>query len=125
LVAAVRGRLHRTHEALDSPGTEALLRDDGFAEIVDRLDGRLITNATATTLTAGDPSLLMNGFARRLPSAPDRLDAGDLEYHDDERDVIVPGGDIRRFFVHRGIVRDDAARPLALVVVAQSAPVVH
>lgn len=98
------------------------LRDDRFAEVVYQLDDRVVANRLTTNWTGGDASVLVNGFAHPDDTYVDRLRIGDLEYHDDERDVPLAGGQIRRFVMHRGLVRDDAARPRALVIVAQPTP---
>jgi excisionase family DNA binding protein len=119
LVGAVRRAI-----ADGTSDANGVLREERFAEVVYDLRGHVFANRTTRRLTNGDASVLINGFAHHGPDdAADRLSAGDLEYHDDERDLPVPGGTTRRFVVHRGLVRDDTARPRALVIVAQPLPV--
>jgi hypothetical protein len=93
------------------------------AEVIDRLDGTVVANDVALRITNGDPASLVRGTVTQDPPARDRFAQGDLEYLDDERDIVLANGDVRRFVVHRGFVRDRSADPIALVVVAQAAPV--
>jgi GAF domain-containing protein len=105
----------------DDMSLDDVLHEGTLAEIVDDLDGHLVTNQAAVRLAEGDASVLVDGFAAD-DAVTTRLQRGELEYHDDEHDVTLADGTVRRFIVHRGLVRDDAARPRVLVVVAQPFP---
>jgi excisionase family DNA binding protein len=119
LVHRVEGRLRR-----DEPFSADGLLDDGrFAEIISNDDGAVALNDAAARLTGGEPSLLVDAIAARSASDGDRLERGDLEYHDEEHDLELRSGGTRRVIVHRGLVRDDGDRQRVLVVVAQDAPV--
>jgi excisionase family DNA binding protein len=103
--------------------TTDLLRDDEFAELVFGFDAAVVANDVATKFAGGDLDALVEGLdPRRLPTTGERLRTGELEYHDGEHTVALPGGEPTRFLVHGGLVRDDRARPRALVVVAQPLP---
>jgi excisionase family DNA binding protein len=120
LVGAVRRAIVDGDEETKLPDA---LRDDRFAEVVYDLRDAMVVNRATAALTGGDGSALVNGFAHADASAAkDPLRAGELEFHDDERDIALGGGLTRRVVMHRGLVRDDAARPRALVIVAQPAP---
>jgi excisionase family DNA binding protein len=99
-----------------------VVRDGRMAEVVDKLDGTSIVNDAAARFTDGDASIFTRRGAGDIGSSADRFAAGDLDFYDEERDVTLPSGATRKFVVHRGLVRDNGAEPLALVVVAQPAP---
>ncbi len=105
-------RIERGLRESSTPAIDWSLGDDGFAEIVSDLNGNVMANAATEQLTDGDISRLLNSEA-------DRLRAGDLEFYDDERDMPGPNGATMHLVVHRGLVRDDAAQPQAMVLVAQ------
>jgi excisionase family DNA binding protein len=121
-----RDLLHAIAQHLQDGEADALLGDvlrhESLAEIVHEIDGTVVTNEAAARLGGGDASALVTHFTADDDPIAMRLQSGELEYHDDEHDVAMPDGTIRRFIAHRGIVRDDAARPRALVVVAQPLP---
>jgi hypothetical protein len=109
------GRVERRLRG-DEPFTaDDLLGDGRFAEIVSDCDGVMTMNDAAQQLVDGETSLLFE-------LVTDRLDRGDLEYHDEELGLNVRGGGGRRFIVHRALVRDDGDRKRVLVVVAHEAP---
>ncbi|MDQ1520930.1 MAG: hypothetical protein QOI55_2003 [Actinomycetota bacterium] len=100
-----------------------LLHDEGFAEMVFDFDTDVLLNETTNRLTDGNASLLVDELCPgSLHPMDERIRNGDLEFHDGENDVSLPSGETRRFLVHRGLVRDSAAQPRALVVVAQPLP---
>jgi excisionase family DNA binding protein len=102
---------------------EGLLHDDGFAEVVYDFGQVVHANLATTGFVGGDARALVGHFTDEgKPAAGDRLYDGDLEFHDEERDVQLSNGEARRLILHRGLVRDAAAEPRALVVVAQPVP---
>jgi excisionase family DNA binding protein len=119
LVAALRRTTNgaRTPEPFDT-----VLHDGTMAEVIEKIDGTSIVNDAAARLTRGNVARLTRANAGDDTQAPDRFARGDLDFYDEERDVTLESGEVRRFVVHRGIVRDNGAEPLALVVIAQPAP---
>jgi excisionase family DNA binding protein len=118
LVTALRGT---TSGARTPAPFDGVLRDGTMAEVIDKLDGTSVVNDAAARLTHGDVSVLTQANGD-TDARPDRFARGDLDFYDEERDMTLPTGEVRRFVVHRGLVRDNGAEPLALVVIAQPAP---
>jgi excisionase family DNA binding protein len=105
---------------------EHLLRDGQFAEVIFDFDDQLIANERADNLTHGDAARLLGGGKAESKTdgkaaTPAELYATDLEYQDEERVMRRDGGELS-LMVHRALVRDDTARPRAVVVVAQPLP---
>jgi hypothetical protein len=121
LVEGIQRHLRDGRDGRDAR-LEHVLREGALAEIVSDLDGTVVTNQVAARLAGGDASVLVDGLTGVDDPVTCRLQTGELEYHDDEHDVTLADGTSRRFIVHRGLVRDDTARPRALVVVAQPLP---
>jgi excisionase family DNA binding protein len=97
------------------------LTEGQFGEIMHVFGGASASNGVSDRLTNGDPRALVARVNDdgRIDTA--LFDASDLEYRDEEREVAI-NGVARRVIVHRGLVRDEAAQPRALIVVAQPAP---
>jgi excisionase family DNA binding protein len=118
LVTALRG----TPSGARTPAPfDGVLRDGTMAEVIDKLDGTSVVNDAAACLTHGDVSVLTKANGD-TDARPDRFARGDLDFYDEEREMTLSTGETRRIVVHRGLVRDNGAEPLALVVIAQPAP---
>jgi excisionase family DNA binding protein len=112
---------HVRHGA-DDAAIRTVLHEGALAEIVHDLGGRVVANDVAARLAGGDATTLVGELIAADDPIASRLHSGELEYHDDERDITLADGSTQRIIVHRGLARDDAAQPRALVVVAQALP---
>lgn len=110
------------------PGAlETLLHDGPVAELVCDAQARVVAVNTAAAALAGVTPERIVGRPLASLTAPDerpaqdeavrRLLVGELTYLDARRTVRTPGGEVT-VAAHHGVVRDPAAQPRALVVVA-------
>ena len=109
-----------------------LMVPDGSAEIICDVDGRILCANKATgafggvdaTTLIGTPihDLVVDEEQPREQQLLTRLMLGELAFADTDRTVVTDYGDRVRFAVHRGVVRNAASEPVALVVVANPIP---
>jgi hypothetical protein len=118
LVDAIATRLARGER---TDNVEQLLHDDRVEVVFDL--GTPGSAYAASAFANGQTDAVVEELrSATLLGIDDRVRRGDLEFLDLEQDLESFGGAPQPFLVHRGLVRDVAARPRALVVVAQPAP---
>jgi excisionase family DNA binding protein len=113
---------------LEEVSTRRLLAAEGSAEVVCGVDGVIVcANAPAGRLVAIRPEALVGRHVGEFASESDqpseqelveRLLIGELTYADSVRTVVSADGLSHRVALQHGVVRNDAAEPTALVVVA-------
>src|SRR5262249_32642937 len=110
----------------------ALDSRSGVAELICAIDGRILhANAAAGDIGAIAPEKLVGRSVNEFPVVEERpseqellerLATGELSYSDADRTIVADDGTVRHLAVHRGVVRNAAAEPLALVVIANPIP---
>ena len=113
---------------LEDVATRRLLAAEGSAEVVCSVDGVIAcANAPAGRLMSVRPEVLVGqhvgDFAAESDQSPqqeliERLLIGELTYADSVRTVVNGDDCPRRVALQHGVVRNDAAETIALVVVA-------
>ena len=111
---------------------EVVEQNGRAAELVCAPDGRILcANDSAGALGAIETDKLIGMSLDELPVDEEqaverellaRLCVGELTFADSDRTVLADDGAVLRLSVHRGVVRNEAAEPTALVVVANSIP---
>ena len=119
-------------DATDRKYVQDLFAEDGSAEIVCDTDGRVVcANCVAGAIGEIDvehlvglslDDLVIDGEKDGERDLLARLFVGELSYADAPRTVVTETGAQVRMAVHRGVVRNAAAEPRALVVVATPIP---
>jgi len=114
------------------PCAEAVAPKGTAAELICSTDGRIVcANETAGELGAIAVDKLIGMSLYELPVDDEqsverallsRMCVGELTFADADRTVLADDGTVLRLSVHRGIVRNEAAEPTALVVVANPIP---
>jgi excisionase family DNA binding protein len=120
LVDAIAARVRAGQRTPAS--VEHLLRDDSI-EVVFDLDAVHAPFAASAFANGHTHAVIEELRHASVLGIDDHLHRGDLEFFDHEQDLESLSVEPQRYIVHRGLVTDDAARPRALVVVAQPAPV--
>jgi PAS domain S-box-containing protein len=115
------------------PCEEVIAPSDTAAELVCSIDGRILcANESAGELGAIAVDKLIGMSVYELPVDDEqnverellsRMCVGELTFADADRTVLADDGTVLRLSVHRGVVRNEAAEPTALVVVANLIPV--
>jgi excisionase family DNA binding protein len=113
---------------LEEVSTRRLLAAEGSAEVVCSVDGVIVSaNAAAGRLAAVHPEALVGRHVDQLASEPerpaqrelvDRLLVGELTFADSVQTIVNGHGVPRRYAMQHGVVRNEAAEAVALVVVA-------
>jgi PAS domain-containing protein len=117
----------------DVPCDEVVAPSATAAELICSIDGRILcANESAGELGAIAVDKLIGLSVYELPVDDEqhverellsRMCVGELTFADADRTVLADDGTVLRLSVHRGVVRNEAAEPTALVVVANLIPV--
>jgi excisionase family DNA binding protein len=114
--------------ALEEVATRRLLAPEGLAEVVCNVEGIIVcANAAAGRLASVHPEALVGRHVDQLATEAeqptqrelvDRLLIGELTFANSVRTMVNGDGSARRVALQHGVVRNDAAETIALVVVA-------